>query len=473
MTDIPPTPAPRRATRWIPVTLIALVTLVAAGRLLWGVNRYAVNILFWDQWDFWSPMFNNQGYLDLFWYTHAHRQGLGFVLTGALAHLTGWNTRTECFMIAGVLIAALLAALALRRAIFGRWEWTDIIWPVLFFSPLMLDALVQVPNLSHGIMPLLLLMLFCLCWGIKRRWLAYGLMLIVNFNCTFTGFGLFLGLVTPTMFLVEIVAYARGRNYRAMYLAMGALLGSIVSMLIFLHGYVPSAAIPGFQFPDPHWKLYPEFVALQLAYLDGVHGVGRLANIAGWSSVAIALGALVIHGRRLLRPRPPGLEPPAGLFLSQVIVTLMGFGLIFTCFCAVGRMIMGVAGGQTARYLPLLMGMLLAVYFHVASLPRGMVRGALMLWMVVTLIGLHGWQRPEDRQNLEIYATGKQLWKQAYLATGSIEEAERASNFQVYPRPVEHTLQWRLDELRRRHLNLFLDAPPSPAATAASAPERP
>jgi hypothetical protein len=42
-----------RVVKWI----IASVFLVATARLAWFVDRYAANLIFWDQWDFLNGLF--------------------------------------------------------------------------------------------------------------------------------------------------------------------------------------------------------------------------------------------------------------------------------------------------------------------------------------------------------------------------------------------------------------------------------
>lgn len=61
------------------------------------INKYSINMLFWDQWDFLGALFENKGPCELFSWQHGpHRQGIGFFLTKIVADLSGWNTRVEC-----------------------------------------------------------------------------------------------------------------------------------------------------------------------------------------------------------------------------------------------------------------------------------------------------------------------------------------------------------------------------------------
>ena len=52
-------------------------------------------------------------------------------------------------------------------------------------------------------MPLLLVILYCLALTCEGAVVRYTLALIVNFLAIYTGFGLFLGLITPLWLLLE------------------------------------------------------------------------------------------------------------------------------------------------------------------------------------------------------------------------------------------------------------------------------
>jgi hypothetical protein len=434
---------------------VGVFTTLLVWRFLAGVGRDAVNILYLDQWDFWTPIFRHQGLGTLFWWQHLHRQGIGFVLTGLLAQLTGWNTRAECFMIGGFVIAAMLAALALRWVLFGCPQWWDAVWPAIFLTPLVLLAAVEVPNLSYGVMPLFLLMLCCFCWLIPRRPLAYAALLLVNFNMLFTGFGMFIGIVTPAMLLLEALRAYRQKDRRALAETMAAILVALASVAAYFHGYVATSAVENFKFPDERWYLYPKFVALQMSYLMGISGGNNVPTVVGWGTLVVVAAIWLVHVRRLLGRGPAGRER----VISQVIVTLLSFVLLFTSSCAVGRLILGVHAGQSARYLPLLLGAPLGVYFHLLAQPAGVMRNAVLALLAVWLIAMYTWPFHSDAMLLERVTAKKQTWKYAYLATGSIAEANRIADGDIYPRPAATDMEGKLREMKRLHLNLFLDAP--------------
>lgn len=90
--------------------------MILAWRQHFFVDRNAVNLLYWDQWDFYFPLFHDGSLWDIFNYQHGpHRQGIGFILTSLLAQLSGWNSRWDAFGVSFVLTSAAGLGLQLAR----------------------------------------------------------------------------------------------------------------------------------------------------------------------------------------------------------------------------------------------------------------------------------------------------------------------------------------------------------------------
>ena len=105
--------------------------LFQAGRLLWLINRFTVDVPRGDQWGFYRAFFTPHTPWQIFAWTHGmHRQGIGFFLTWLVNELTDWNQRAQCFTIGLVMLSAAAGALWLKRRLFGRLQWYDVI-PVL------------------------------------------------------------------------------------------------------------------------------------------------------------------------------------------------------------------------------------------------------------------------------------------------------------------------------------------------------
>ena len=81
--------------------------LILSWRLLRFIGEKSVNVLFWDQWDFYDPLFEHKGLCELFRWQHGpHRMGIGLVLTKVVAELSRWDTVVDSF---GIGVAIVLS----------------------------------------------------------------------------------------------------------------------------------------------------------------------------------------------------------------------------------------------------------------------------------------------------------------------------------------------------------------------------
>jgi hypothetical protein len=161
----------------------------------------------WDQWDFNDPiLFYPQPLWQAFRYQHGpHRQGLEALAGLLIGRLSHWNTRADAFGIGIIVVLASLCALWLKRRLFGSLGHTDVIIPMLFFTRVQWETFLGTTNPAHGSLLLLLIVLYCLSWTNRRDIAKYPLIVIFNFLAVYTGFGLFLGSVTPVILALEMV----------------------------------------------------------------------------------------------------------------------------------------------------------------------------------------------------------------------------------------------------------------------------
>jgi hypothetical protein len=107
----------RDAAAWV----VAAVFAGLAWRQLEFVNTHAVNMMYADQWDLYQPMFLGQGWWETYVLQHGpHREGIGLLLTRALANASGWDSRWEAFAASILLIGAGALGLRLSRFLWGR-----------------------------------------------------------------------------------------------------------------------------------------------------------------------------------------------------------------------------------------------------------------------------------------------------------------------------------------------------------------
>ncbi len=435
-----------------------MVLLPAAGfiALAWRqhsfVARYAVNMMYWDQWDFYTPLFKHGDWWAVVDQQHGpHRQGVGFLVTRLLAQLGHWNSRWDAFGVSFVLMAA--ALLGVRVAGRGGFRPGLVLIPValIFFNLRQYENFTGASNLSHGAVPMLLFMACGLCWYIRRPGLRLLLLAGLSVMLTFTGFGLFAALINPLLILLECFQADRaGDRVRARF-AAAALLLIAAGWCLFIQGYVFAPAVDDYHFPYEHPLEYFGFVGLMLANFFGIGGWRDVRMAAG---LIIGVSLLVIclrHGCRLVKFRVEQKRP------SVVIFSFSAFVLVYCANTAVGRITLGLGAANASRYVTLMIPGAMALLLHCKYFPPP--RGRQILFLATLLFAAGTLRLTEkDWQSVNWFHDGRAGWKAAYLATHDELQANKISGFPVYPKPGAITQ--RLQFLEQNHLNLF--APDNP-----------
>ena len=98
----------------------------------------------------------------------------------------------------------MIYALSLKRRLSLTLSWADVTIPLIFLNPLQWEIFANTPNLSHGSIPLFLIILYCYAWIIPSNIFRYtSLFFYFNFFIIYTGFGVFIGIITPIMLSIE------------------------------------------------------------------------------------------------------------------------------------------------------------------------------------------------------------------------------------------------------------------------------
>ena len=286
--------------RWLTGGTI-LVVLLAAVRQLQLCRLHAVNVLYWDQWGYYSNVWAPSWSLwDLFTMQHGpHRGGVGYVLCRLLLPWTHADVRVDGFAVILIVMFCSLVALAIRRRLTGELRWHDASLVLLFLTPGAAEMVANTPNPTHGALPLLFVLLSALAWTIHSRLRRYLCVLPLNFLAIFTGFGFFWGLVTPLLLGYDLCSAARRRDWRGAWSAGLVLLLAIGSLVMFFHGYLWSTgSSAGPVAPDP--LRYLTFASLAWARAAGYRRNWRHPLGLGRHS-----GGHLWRGRHLLH-RPVG-----------------------------------------------------------------------------------------------------------------------------------------------------------------------
>jgi hypothetical protein len=431
---------------WVfqPLSLVLAVDAVLAFRLFLTISTEAVNIFYWDQWDFNDPiLFHPQPFWQAFRHQHGpHRQGLGaFVglLVGGVSH---WSTRADAFSIGIIVVIASLCALWLKKRLFGSLTYSDVIIPMLFFTRVQWETFLGTTNPAHGSLPVLLVVLFGLAWTCQHDILKYPLIVIFNFLAIYTGFGLFLGFVTPALLALD--AYQTGRSKGGIaWHAIAACLVSVASIASFFADYARNPDCLGFI--DSHPASYLAFVTMMFSGFLAARGL-YFSVVSGGIVVAILIRVAIAQIKRFF------LASADNRNISAIVLTLISFSLLFSSGTAAGRICIEAGSGQTSRYMIYLAPAFLGIYFYALSL-----YGKVRTWSIATLLALSLLASfPTGVAHKGTMEKARLDWKNCYLRLEDVERCDDITNFTLYPRPEAAThLQEKLLYLEQHQLNLY------------------
>jgi hypothetical protein len=439
MRDVAP---PDRGSLWAQLFVFITLGLLAA-RLFRLVNRYAVNIFFWDQWDFYNAtLFQHHSLWQMFKWQHGpHRQGVGAILSWIIEPLFHWNSRAEAFLAATIFVLAALLALYVKKRLYGPLTYSDVLIPLLFLTPLEYESLFGSTNLSHGPLPLLLLVIYCLGWIYE----SYFLVLLINFLLIYTGFGFFIGIITPILLVFDYVRGRRAEQPASFGVFLTALLMALASLASFFIGYKFDPAAGCFRpFSAPILQ-YVHYVNLIFANFTGIRGAGTFPTMVGglivlWISITLVA---------LLAATPAERGHP-----KLVGSALLMFSLLFCVSAALGRLCLGVETAQSSRYVPYLIPAFLGLYFATLGYRSRTARIVCIVALLAMAASATLVIRIGDRSMMAQYHRVKDDWRQCYLERHDIEQCDTLTGNKIYPWPNPQ-LKDKLDYLEKNRLNLY------------------
>ncbi len=433
-----------RRVAWI----IALAFTVLTVRLAMFVERYAVNLIYLDQWDFLNGLFEGADWWTLFRVQHGpQRQGLGNLISAVVLGLSGWNGKVDAAVSAVTMAVAGLAALWLVKRLCGRLRPWDVVVPLLFLTTTPVQTYIVTPNLAHGPLPVLFLMAYGLALTVESHVQRSVLITGINFLAVNTGFTVLLGGITPVALLLLALQPGLRRLDRAAYAIACA--ASVATAALFLHGFEFVTAVDCYRFPHERPWEYVSFVGRMLARPFGVpasllHGE--------FLSTAIALGAAGLTAYAVVRI----LRGRGGSALWNVIGLFMLFTLAFAATTAVGRICIGMAAAESSRYIPYLVPGIFAVYLMLrGGLAPGPTQSLLLALFLIACIAKERTDRIKAEAGSE--SDAKRTWHDCYLRRHDIAACNAEAPRGVYPAPEATRLQQKLDWLEARGYNLFQD----------------
>lgn len=431
------------------------VCLLLAVRLFLQVSRNAVNIFFSDQWAFEdATLFQKHTLWEIFRWRHgAHRLGVGGLLSHFLEPHFQWNSRDEAFLATAIVAIAALCAVYLKTRLWGPICLFDLVIPAIFLTPAQYESLWVTPEYSHGPLPLLLLVLYCLDLTCEREAARYTLILILNFLAIYTGYGLLIGLITPVWLIAEY--YSKQAAQQPARMAILAFLISVLSLGSFLIGYVPES-FADCASPAPRSPVtYFTFFLGMLAHNFGARGPQIISIPIGMAALSAMIYVLVAFGK--------GFKGSKELGPKELIpAVLVAFCLIFCVATAYGRACMGSHLAFESRYTNYLAPGILGLYLYFLGYREGhrQWKGTLVPGFFVALVIWGGLPtNPSDRYAMQKYHDIKTNWRNCYLETEEIRQCDQEAGFWIYPAPKIIGLKAKLEYLKQNRLNLYSDSP--------------
>jgi len=425
-----------------PKIAFAAVFVALSIRLFLIVDRYSVDIIFGDHWAFEdATLFQKHSWLEIVrWQVGPIRQGLGGLLLKTVEPLIHWNQRYETFGIAAIITCACLAALWLKLRLFGKIGYSDVIIPLLFLTPVQYETLLGANNPSHGPLPLLLVVFYCLAWTIASDRRKYATLLVLNVLLIYTGFGLFMGFITPLLFGLDFYRHRKRLNLISLVLAVISLGSFFISYRLNPSAECFSPQLRG----DLHYVVFVVFMFSSFVKLYSTPSTVVPAFLMGSGLLLIASATAANVFLKLLRQGTDSIKP-------LVASVLLGYSLIFCFAAAYGRTCLGVVAPRYMIYLiPAFFGLYLASLSVKGNIERKEFVGVVLL---VALLSSARIGAVEGR--MSTIHQQRQTWKECYLATHSIGQCDAQSGSFIYNTPEPADLRPKLDYLERHRLSIF------------------
>jgi hypothetical protein len=447
-----------------PLHLIFFIFIVLGSTLVLITQKLSVNMLFWDQWDYYRPLFDHLTWWQTFDHQDGtHRHGVGLILARIFMQATSWNSRSESFFYLLFVLLNALAAVKLKLKFSGRLVYADVFIPALFLIPAQLESVILVPKLCHSIMPLFLILTIGMVW-LERDGIARTIGIItVSFLLLFTGYGYTAIPAVCALLIIELCQDVLQKRRSQFFYSTLTLIAMSLSIILFFKGYSNQEKVGSLPFPHRPLLDYATFAFLMYSTFCGFAARG-LGN-GGFPlplAICCAIGGFVLLGslvqfyfvasrvKNNLRSFPNRKD--------EVLLLLMGSTLFYAAATVAGRVDLGLAGAQSARYMCLLIPGIFASYLLVTGTRPAWIRRAYWFLMTAVICCCFGSFYPHRYSEFQYYADIKTRWKDCYLKIENVDACDDLTHAKVYPNPNATNIQKKLLFFKENHLNLYLDA---------------
>ena len=433
-----------------PQYAIGLVLIILSIRMIAFTQQFAINMMFWDQWDFYNPLFAEQGPIAAFRYQHGvHRQGVGGILIYITAHLSGWQGEWDSYLVAASFIIAAILAVILKLRFVGYLNWFDLIIPYLFLSLNQYETLVIVPNLAPSALPLLFIILYGIILTFEKPVTQAVSLLFVNFCLLYTGYSFFLAFITPILFLYRtLTPEFAGFHKTTRPIWLSSFVLSVLSLGSFFVGWVYSPAIDCAALSHPNPFDYLLFVGLQVmqgfAIVPMAPTLGIANGLAALIGLVMVFVAIAVAARAWLTTH--------GVIISSFI----GFSLLYVILTAVGRICLSVTVQPlSSRYSTLILPLILGLYMWAAKRnARSHMVVGIVFCSLILLSNTPPFYR-DPAMDSTTFHTRRASWKSCYLDSLDPYSCDLVAGYSMYG-STPH-IEQRLRYLEKNKLNLFQD----------------
>lgn len=430
-----------------PQPLVFSITLVLLAANSWLVLSFSTNLLFNDQWDFFTPLFEGQGLDSMFFRQHGeHYEGVGLIVTSILYGHSGWDTRLDSASILFFLLLALSAAFFLNKLIFKKTGWHDIILPLLFLSSRNREAVLLSPNLSYSAMMLLLLTIYCLAWTIKPRYHRYFAVGVLNFLLMFSGYGLFIAPITLILLFLDGFRAIKKDKKRLEPLGL-PILAFAFSCILFIKNYALQYSAACFDILNLPAANYLKYVLRMLggAFNITVENSGSITYLPAGITLTLLIFTIVKSFKDIIK---------CGQDFDRIVFILTCFTACFIFATSIGRACLDLP--HSHRYFIYIVPGLLGLFFYMKKNLQGKLKPLFTITLIIllSLDTIHLFSDP-DHDNIIVFQKSKAKWKKCYLSTENIQYCNNQTILKIHPNPDSVNMDKKMTWFKKNKLNLY------------------
>jgi len=412
-----------------------------------NVWNYSVNIFYLDQWDFLGALYKPVSLWKMFNWQHGPpRLGLGLPLMIAGLRLTHANQNVLAYMSVVVFALNAAAGLWLKFRLTQRWSWHDLLIPTLFLSGSQWANVFSIADLSHGPLEVFLVLAFCLVLTCPRGWARTVGLIVTLFCAIFTGFGIFLAPLGAFYFAIQCWFSPRSELKQN----LTGLVGTLLSVILYLHGFVFQTSSDCFVFPDPHPDRYFKFIMYSYARAVGGTQPYSLPTLIGFIICVAVMLQFVYLGLKIVR------SVRKFEILDWVTWITTSFALVFAVNAAFGRVCYGSQAGMVSRYVTYTVVGIFALYLR---LEASQILNKVVLAFVVLIVAIDLWPNYADLNALRDIKERRSKWANCYINTHSIDTCNVQARYELYPVSLSSQFREKLQFLEDHDLSFFHSGP--------------